>query len=869
VRQRAKLSLTTLESRITPVRNLHAVLMTTDPAPVFASVRAPMWDQLAAVPPAPAAKQSFLNLTEFLPYSLNTAPLTAVLKQAPAEASVEAADSTTIIGLPKPDGTLAHFRIVSVEMMEPGLAAQFPDITTYRGQGIEDPSAVLAADKTPLGFHAQVISPNGAWYIDPYFHLDTSVYASYFASNLQAPPDLPSLGDDIDPMSRDLGFDSESSSGLALNRSTGTQLRIYRLACAATGEYTAFFGGTVSAGQAAIVTAINRVSAVYETELTIRMTLIANNSSVVYTNASTDPYTNNNGSTMLGQNQSNLDSVIGTGNYDIGHVFSTGGGGIAGLGVVGVSGQKARGVTGLPSPTGDAFYIDFVAHEMGHQFGGNHSFNTSSDPNRNASTAYEPGSGSTIMSYAGITGANSDLQAHSDPYFHSVSYNEILAFVDTSIPGVGTRTATGNNFPTLTVTTPGPYTIPTNTPFYLTASASDLDGDTLTYDWQQRNLGAANLLNSADNGSSPLFRNQIPSTSGTRFFPKLASILNNSNPTGNAEKLPTVAWPGAGTVPMRFRVMVRDNRAGGGGVNESSVNNSNTDSIAVSVVNTGAAFSITSQNSATSYAAGSTQTVTWNVAGTTGSGINTANVKISLSTDGGANFSTVLAASTPNDGTESITIPSTVTSLARIKVEAVGNIFFDINNANVSITAAPPHVSSVVVNDGSSSQHSMVSSIKVTFDSTVSFSGGATAAFSLSRIGGSAVGLNATASVVGGVTVVTIDGFSGPDTYAGGGLSWLQDGRYSLTIAASQVTTAGGQLAGQTTFTDVDGLFRMFGDINGDQTVNGFDFGSFKDAFGTQLGDPGYQSYFDYDADTVINGFDFGQFRNRFGTVLP
>ena len=288
---------------------------------------------------------------------------------------------------------------------------------------------------------------------------------------------------------------------------------------------------------------------------------------------------------------------------------------------------------------------------------------------------------------------------------------------------------------------------------------------------------------------------------------------------------------------MRFRVMVRDNRAGGGGVNESSVNNSNTDSIAVSVVNTGGVFDHEPEFRHVvrrrQHADGDMERRRHDRQR------HQHGKRKDQLVDGRRQLVLDRAlASTANDGTESITIPSNVTSTARIKVEAVGNIFFDINNANFSITAAPPHVSSVVVSDGSSSQHSMVSSIKVTFDSTVSFSGGATAAFSLSRIGGSTVGLKATASVIGGVTVVTLDTFTGPDTYSGVGISWLQDGRYSLTIAANQVTTAGGQLAGQTTFTDVDGLFRMFGDVNGDQTVNGFDLGFFKNAFGTQSATP-------------------------------
>ncbi len=886
-RPKARLNVENLESRVTPVRigsGYWDMIRSGGPAvvvtpPTSAPASTAAWTRLDSVPAAPEGKVSYLGLNQFIPLSLNSAAINAVLDLAPPEAQVAAPDSSVILSLPNPSGGMDRFRIVTVPMLAPELAAQFPGIRTFRGQGIDDPAATLAADFTYQGFHAQVLSPNGSWYIDPYYHLDTSVYASYYRSDMAPREPQPCLlcqgagcgvcqdAEIAALMAPAVPDKTEPDPEFGLMRS-GTQLRTYRAAVAATGEYTIFHGGTVAAGLSAITTAMNRVSGVYEVELSIRMTLIANNNVIVYTNPNTDPYTNSNGSTMLGQNQSNLDSVIGNANYDIGHVFSTGGGGIAGLGVVGITGQKARGVTGSPQPIGDPFTIDYVAHEMGHQFRGNHSFNTSSaGGNRNASTAYEPGSGSTIMGYAGITGANSDLQPNSDAYFHSISFDEIINFVDNTIPGVGTRTATGNSVPTVIAVTAGPYTIPANTPFFLTAQGSDANGDTLTYCWEQRNLGPANLLNSPDNGQSPLFRSLLPTTNPTRYFPRLSSILNNSNPTGNAEKLPTVNWPGGGgSVPMRFRVTVRDNRAGGGGVNTAGGNStSDVNSIAVSVVNTGSAFAITSQNSFVSYAAGSTQTVTWNVAGTTANGINAANVDILLSTDGGLNFNTVLVSNTPNDGSESFVIPNLPTTQARIKVQPVGNIFFDINNANFTITSAPPQVQSVVVNDGSA-QRSMVTSLTVTFNTTVSFAGAPAAAFTLTRVNGGSVGsFTATPTVVGGQTVVTIGNFSGAETQFGS----LADGRYVLTIIPNQVFTAGGQLAGQNVFDDSNGLFRFFGDINGSRTVDIQDFGQFSSTYNLQLGQTGYIAAFDFNGDNRIDIADFGQFSVRYFTTLP
>jgi hypothetical protein len=598
------------------------------------------------------------------------------LASAPLEFTA-AAENPLCLVLPKPDGTTEQFSVVEAPVMDEALAAQYPDIKTFRGTGVDDPTASVRFDCTPLGFHAQVLSANGSYYIDPYYLNDADgPYASYYkrdvigADSWQCETSAAELCDAELEAKLDAALgDSLPEAASPLPLASTVTLRTFRLAVAATGEYTAAVGGgTVAGGQAAVVTAVNRVTGVYETELDVRLSLVGNNSSLIYTNASTDPYTNDNGSTMLAENQTTVDSVIGNANYDIGHVFSTGGGGVAYLGVVGESGWKARGVTGMSNPTGDAFYIDYVAHEMGHQFGANHTFNTANDTsNRNASTAYEPGSGSTIMAYAGIEG-DEDLQAHSDPYFHAASIEEIRDFLGT-IPSVGTTTTTTNHAPT--VSAGSSYTIPTGTPFVLTASGSDSDGDTVTYDWEEMDLGVATLLTDADNGSSPILRDWTPSTSPSRVVTRLSDLVDNTLATG--ERLPSVA-----RANFNWRVVARDNRSGGGGVATSDVT--------LQVVNTGAAFSVTSANSGATWAGYSTQTVTWNVAGTTANGINTANVKISLSTDGGLTYDTVLLDSTPNDGSATITVPNiATTTTARIKVEAIGNIFCDINNADITI----------------------------------------------------------------------------------------------------------------------------------------------------------------------------------------
>jgi hypothetical protein len=566
-------------------------------------------------------------------------------------------------------------------VVAPELAERFPFIRTYNGRGIDDPTATIRFDLGRSGFHAQVLTPRGNWYIDPYYHQDQSAYVSYFGRDLTNTHGR--LFDHEDPA----GEGGPAASALDAERVVGTELRTYRLALATTGEYATFHGGTVPLVHNELVVAVNRVTGVYERELAIRLQLVANNDSLINLNASTDPYTNGNAGALLNQNQSNVDSVIGSANYDIGHVFSTGGGGLASLAVVGKAGQKARGETGLPNPVGDAFYIDYVAHEMGHQFGANHPFNGvngSCNGNAVSSVAMEPGSGSTIMAYAGICGTD-DLQPHSDDYFHAVSFDEIAAYTTTpGSPGNLGASPSGNTAPTVTPAGTS-FTIPVRTPFALSATGSDADPDTLTYTWEQFDGGALRALNAVSKPTGALFRSFGPTTSSTRVFPTLSSILANTTNANSgtcpalsgglncwSEFLPTVART------MNFRVSVRDNNPAAGGVNSANT----------VVTSSGTApFLVTAPNTAVSLPGGTSTTVTWNVAATNVAPINTANVNILLSTDGGNTFPTTLVAGTPNDGSQAVTLPTASSTQARVKVEASGNIFFDVSDANFTITA--------------------------------------------------------------------------------------------------------------------------------------------------------------------------------------
>ncbi|MBK8550387.1 MAG: T9SS type A sorting domain-containing protein [Ignavibacteria bacterium] len=593
----------------------------------------------------------------------NLTDLKSSLSAAPFEFTDRAVNSPLVIELPLPNGGTTRFNVTEYSMMEPGLSAKFPEFKTYTVKGIDDPYAFGKIDITLTGFHAMVLSPNGSYFIDPYSSEEKEIYISYFKKDF--------VTDQILECHVEENVTNESKEKNLMRGffSSGPQLRSYRLALAATGEYTARFGGTVAGAMDAIVTSMNRINGVYEREMSVRMVLIANNDLIVYTNGATDPYSNNDGFAMLGQNQSNIDNVIGAANYDMGHVYSTGGGGVAYLGCICQNGVKARGVTGLPNPVGDPFYIDYVAHEMGHQYSGNHSFNSvmggCGGGNRNAGTAWEPGSASTIMGYAGLCGSD-DLQNNSDAYFHSGNFTEMVIYTQiaagNSCPVI---TNTGNLPPVITVPVGG-FAIPISTPFQLTGSATDETPNTLTYCWEEMDLGPAGSPNSPS-GDAPIIRSLNPVVTGTRVVPRVSNLINNTSLYG--ELLPTYSRN------LTFRLTVRDNS---GGVDY--------DQVAFTADASSGPFLVTVPNTNVTWNTNVPQTVTWNVANTTAAPVNCANVSIKLSTDGGNTFNTTLIASTPNDGSQSVTLPSINNSTARISVESVGNIFFDISNANFTLS---------------------------------------------------------------------------------------------------------------------------------------------------------------------------------------
>lgn len=624
--------------------------------------------------------------------TLDFAKASALLTQ------TQRAGAAAALSLPHPDGSFHDFLLSDSGVMPPELKAKFPDIVSLSGIDGEGRSARV--DISPTGLNAMVFDPDGVWIVRPEARNGTSNrYMSYARAELPVPGEkfqCETHGNAI--QAAEMHLDNRPApSPLA---STGTITRNYRAAMAANHNYVgAVCPGnlTVACGLSQVVLAMNRVNQVYETELGVHFTLVADNDKIIYplatgnpppTSPANDPYSNTNASLALNQNQTNLNNVIGNANYDIGHIFTTGSGGLASLRVTCQNSSKARGTTGLPNPVGDDFYIDYVSHEMGHQFGGNHTFNSTTSGcsgNRASTAAYEPGSGSTIQAYAGLCGVD-NLQSNSNPYFHSKSLEEMGTWIDGGGGNCTVATPSDHAAPEIDPDSlpPANLTIPHRTPFALSAVATDADGDVITYSWEQYDRGLqATTLAEGDIGNGPIFRSYSATTSPTRYFPSLPAVLAGGTTLPKGE-----AWPNTNRA-LTFRLTVRDNHDVPGTPQFGRTEHTD---VVLAVTTSAGPFKVTSPNTTVTWDRAESQTVTWDVANTNTAPVSCANARIELSIDGGMSWPFTMSASTANNGTASVMVPTGApnTTQARTRVACTGNVFFDVSDADFSIVGTEP-----------------------------------------------------------------------------------------------------------------------------------------------------------------------------------
>ncbi|MDT0294972.1 reprolysin-like metallopeptidase [Mesonia ostreae] len=620
-------------------------------------------------------RESVTSINKFEVYNLNLATFKNEILQAPFR--FQGITSDLELTFPVGNSNYQSFTMYKAQTMSDEMATKYPAISSYVGTS-KDKKSSIRITLTAEGMFASVSTANGYLYINPYTSTGKE-YQVFFRKNTVNNLDFTCLFDE--QAEEEANASNNNTSNLAdVNDS---KLRSYRLAVAATGEYSSYHVGQTGNGGssdavkkqavvAAIVAVVDRLNVIYERDAAVTFTLV-DNENIIYLDGTTDPFDNNNTQVLINQSQTVIDGFVGTANYDIGHTFSTGAGGLAQLFSVCSNQGKARGVTGITAPIGDAYAVDFVAHEVGHQFSATHTFNSDTNscgPNRTNATAVEPGSGSTIMAYAGLC-AGENVQFSSDPHFHAVSINNIYTNV-TLLSGsnCAQEINIANNAPSIT-STPD-YTIPYGTAFELTAQATDADGDNLTYCWEQIDNELAPAPPTTTSTQGAAFRSLSPMESPTRSFPNASSVNNG---------ILTPTWEVIGNVARdyEFAVTVRDNNVVGG--------QSDRDDVSVSVANTGP-FKVTSQNtSGLSYDQYETTEVTWDVAGTTGNGINTSTVDIYVSYNAGIDYDVLAASGVTNNGSAMVLMPAgQSSSICKLKIKGTNNVFYAVNEGFFRIT---------------------------------------------------------------------------------------------------------------------------------------------------------------------------------------
>lgn len=654
--------------------------------------------------------------------ALDVDELKSSLANAPMEFTFAAKHHPTHIVLPMPNGDDVTFQVVESSVMAPGLEAKFPNIKTYAGYGVDNKLLQVRFEIAAKGFRAMIGSPEGVIFIDPYLEGNNHNYLSYYKKdrlpNAEESATLSAAHADHNPLEvlnakKPLKDNDGGPNSPFHNKGPNTtptpegpttagdpvELRVYRMALATSGEFSATQGGTTDLVMAELVYAISRLNFIFEKETGVRFQLVDNNDELVFLDPDTDPYEGNeitnttdiNGNIIafgtFYQSVTAINNVIGIENYDVGHLFKTFPCQLNGTGIAGVSGgnvciddTKARGISCNNNPS-DNFYLGTLSHEVGHQLSAPHIWSNCTpfwngellpdegNDQLNDGTAYEPGSGSTIMSYVGACGAN-NVQNSRDSYFH---VNSVESIQNYSREGAGTCAMvlpTDNFDPDVEIPFGNGLKIPIGTPFQLTAVASDVNpNDTLTYCFEQYDIGATISPLGSPIGNAPAFRTFIPTDNPTRIFPRIATIVNNQNSI--TEVLPTYARD------LTFRCTVRDSKWGGGGTVW--------DQIAFRAVESAGPFLVTHPNINQTFEVGDYVEVTWDVANTDSALVNCQYVNILLSTNGGYEYPISLAQNVPNTGSYTIVIPNELTGLARVKVEAADNIFFDISNANFKI----------------------------------------------------------------------------------------------------------------------------------------------------------------------------------------
>lgn len=598
-----------------------------------------------------------------------------------------------IVEFPNVNGEVEKFHVWENSNMTPDFQALFPEIRAYVGKGITTPGATINFSVAPQGIQTIMFRPDGETEFIEAFDKAATLYVVYDSKNRTKKPF------NCTTPNEQLEFELLNNPSLVAKSSAGSY-KTMRLALSCTAEYSNTFNAFNNGNESLVIAAMNatmtRVNGVFEKDLALHLNMI-NNSNIIFYDPATDPYSDATGmSSWNGELQNTLNTVITNANYDIGHLFgATGGGGNAGcIGCVCVNGQKGSGITspGSGLPQGDSFDIDYVAHELGHQLGGNHSFTFS---NEGTIAQTEPGSGSTIMGYAGIT--NYDVQAHSDPIFSYKGILQIQTNLNTKTCPVSTSLAGINATPT--VNAGADYTIPVGTAFMLTGSATDADaGDVLTYLWEQNNVGTASGNSSRvlkTKTAGPNWRTFKPSTNKFRYFPEMGKIISGTIAVTTAG---ITNWETVSSVarPLNFTFTARDNYAGMG--------QTATDETLISVNATGGAFSVSSQNTnGISYTGLSQQTVTWIKGSTDVAPFNSPTVDILLTTNASTSLETynetnptspnpttwtTIAAGVPNNGSYTVTLPNVTSTktACRFMVKAVGNVFLAVNSNNFTIT---------------------------------------------------------------------------------------------------------------------------------------------------------------------------------------